>query len=169
VDTRALGAELGAAARIGQDAAPILGAMLATDAVWLGGNGGRGRQAAKGACRHGAESIRLSLNLPVQFETPWSLERTAGGSNGATIKSPVRARGEIVSMGAAAVYGTDVLFCFVRRTALSRVSDAALVETMGRFHEVADRRMPVSVIVARVLLMGFALVALAAALVRSAQ
>ena len=141
-------------------------------------------------------------------------------------------------LGAAAVYGTDVFFCVVGRTALTRVSDAALVETMGRFHEVADRRMPVfgvagiagalasvafsrvlspwalsavaaqvlwivvyrkvaapvnaeltrlaragsvptdartlqarwdSVIVARVLLMGFAVIALAAALVRSAR
>jgi hypothetical protein len=46
-------------------------------------------------------------------------------------------------LGAAAVYGTDVFFCVVGRTALTRVSDAALVETMGRFHEVADRRMPI--------------------------
>ena len=38
-------------------------------------------------------------------------------------------------LGAAAVYGTDVFFCVVGRTALTRVSDAALVETMGRFHE----------------------------------
>ena len=45
-------------------------------------------------------------------------------------------------LGAAAVYGTDVFFCVVGRTALPRISDAALVETMGRFHEVADRRMP---------------------------
>jgi hypothetical protein len=46
-------------------------------------------------------------------------------------------------LGAAAVYGTDVFFCVVGRTALADVSDAALVETMGRLHEVADRRMPV--------------------------
>jgi hypothetical protein len=141
-------------------------------------------------------------------------------------------------LGAAAVFGTDVFFCVVGRAALSRVSDAALVDTMGRLHEVADRRMPIfgvvgivgalvsiafsraslpwalsavaaqilwivvywmvaapvnaeltrharagsapadvrglqarwdSVIVVRVLLMGIALVALAAALVRSAQ
>jgi len=141
-------------------------------------------------------------------------------------------------MGAAAVYGTDVFFCVVGRAALARVSDAALVETMGWFHDVADRRMPVfgvigivgalvsvafsrvawpwvlsavaaqvawivvyrrvaapvnaeltrlaragsvpsdaralqarweSVIVARVLLMGYAVIALAAALVRSAR
>ena len=141
-------------------------------------------------------------------------------------------------LGAAAVYGTDVFFCVVGRTALTHVSDAALVETMGRLHEVADRRMPIfgvigivgtlasiafsraswlwalsavaaqvvwivvyrsvaapvnaeltrqarahsvptdaralqaqwdSMIVARVLLMGFAVVALAGALVRSAQ
>jgi hypothetical protein len=46
-------------------------------------------------------------------------------------------------LGAAAVYGTDVFFCVVGRTALAHVSDAALVETMGRLHEVADRRMPI--------------------------
>src|SRR5262245_45900245 len=46
-------------------------------------------------------------------------------------------------IGAAAVFGTDVFFCVVGRTALRRVSDASLVETMGRFHEVADRRMAV--------------------------
>ena len=46
-------------------------------------------------------------------------------------------------VGAATVFGTDVFFCVVGRTALSRVSDAAVVETMGRLHEVADRRMPV--------------------------
>ena len=46
-------------------------------------------------------------------------------------------------LGAAAVFGIDVFSCVVGRTALSRVSDAALVEVMGRFHEVADRRMPI--------------------------
>ena len=46
-------------------------------------------------------------------------------------------------LGAAAVYGTDVFFCVVGRTALAHVSDGALVETMGRLHEVADRRMPI--------------------------
>lgn len=47
-------------------------------------------------------------------------------------------------LGAAAVFGTNVFFCVVGRTALSRrVSDTALVETMGRLHEVADRRMPI--------------------------
>jgi hypothetical protein len=46
-------------------------------------------------------------------------------------------------LGAGAVYGTDVFFCVVGRTALTRVSDAALVEAMGRFHELADRRMPI--------------------------
>jgi len=46
-------------------------------------------------------------------------------------------------LGAAAVFGTDAFFSVVGRTALARVSDAALVETMGRLHEVADRRMPI--------------------------
>jgi hypothetical protein len=46
-------------------------------------------------------------------------------------------------LGAAAVYGADVFFCAVGRTALIHVSDAALVETMGCLHEVADRRMPI--------------------------
>ena len=51
-------------------------------------------------------------------------------------------------LGAAAVYGTDVFFCVVGRAALTRVSDSAFVETMGRFHEVADRRMPVFGVIA---------------------
>ena len=46
-------------------------------------------------------------------------------------------------LGVATVFGTDVFFCVVGRTALARVGDAALVETMGRLHEVADRRMPI--------------------------
>ena len=46
-------------------------------------------------------------------------------------------------LGAAAVFGTDVFFCVVGRTALRGVSDAAIVETMGQLHEVADRRMPI--------------------------
>ena len=46
-------------------------------------------------------------------------------------------------LGAAAVYGTDVFICVVGRAELNRVSDSALVETTGRFHEVADRRMPI--------------------------
>ena len=37
----------------------------------------------------------------------------------------------VALLGAAAVYGTDVFFCVVGRTALTRVSDSALVETMG--------------------------------------
>ena len=49
----------------------------------------------------------------------------------------------VALLGAAAVFGTDVFFCVVGRTALARVGDAALVETMGRLHEVADRRMPI--------------------------
>lgn len=36
-------------------------------------------------------------------------------------------------LGAAAVYWTDVFFCVVGRAALTRVSDSALVETMGVF------------------------------------
>ena len=49
----------------------------------------------------------------------------------------------VALLGVAAVFGTDVFFCVVGRAALARVSDAALVETMGRLHEVADRRMPI--------------------------
>jgi hypothetical protein len=52
--------------------------------------------------------------------------------------------GQVISLtfallGAAAVYGTDVFFCAVGRTALAHVSEGALVETMGRLHEVAVR------------------------------
>ena len=46
-------------------------------------------------------------------------------------------------LGVAAVYGTDVFICVVGRAALTRVSDSTLVETRGRFPEVADRRMPI--------------------------
>jgi len=40
------------------------------------------------------------------------------------------------------VYGTDVFFAVVGRSALAHVSEASLTEVMGRLHEVADRRMP---------------------------
>jgi Domain of unknown function (DUF1772) len=43
---------------------------------------------------------------------------------------------------AGVVYGTDVFFAVVGRTALARTSEAALTETMGRVHEVGDARMP---------------------------
>jgi hypothetical protein len=45
-------------------------------------------------------------------------------------------------LGAAAVYGTDVFFCVVGRTALAH-SACGPRRTMGRLHEVANRRMPV--------------------------
>jgi Domain of unknown function (DUF1772) len=41
------------------------------------------------------------------------------------------------------VYGVDVFFAVVGRRALAHSSDAAIAEVMGRFHEVADARMPV--------------------------
>jgi len=40
------------------------------------------------------------------------------------------------------VYGTDVFFAVVARSALAHVSEASLTEVMGRLHEYADRRMP---------------------------
>jgi hypothetical protein len=43
----------------------------------------------------------------------------------------------------AVVFGTDVFFTIVGRPALARTSAPAMLETMGRLHEVADRRMPV--------------------------
>ena len=43
----------------------------------------------------------------------------------------------------AVVFGTDVFFTVVGRPALARTSAPAMLETMGRLHEVADRRMPV--------------------------
>lgn len=46
-------------------------------------------------------------------------------------------------LGVASVFGTDVFFCVVGRSAFRRVSDATLVEATGRLHEVADRRMPI--------------------------
>lgn len=41
------------------------------------------------------------------------------------------------------VYGTDMFFAVVGRSALAHVSEASLTEVMGRLHEYADRRMPV--------------------------
>jgi hypothetical protein len=49
----------------------------------------------------------------------------------------------LAALAVAVVYGTDMFFAVVGRRALARVSDAAVVETMGRLHEVGDRRMPV--------------------------
>ena len=48
----------------------------------------------------------------------------------------------LAALGVGVVYGTDMFFAVVGRRALARVSDRAMIETMGRFHEVADRRMP---------------------------
>ncbi|THF70318.1 DUF1772 domain-containing protein [Deinococcus sp. Arct2-2] len=45
-------------------------------------------------------------------------------------------------LSAGVVYGTDMFFAVVGRTALARTSDAALTEVMGRLHEVGDARMP---------------------------
>ena len=41
------------------------------------------------------------------------------------------------------VYGTDVFSAIVLRPALALVDDRTLVSTMGRVHDVADKRMPV--------------------------
>ena len=46
-------------------------------------------------------------------------------------------------LSAGVVYGTDLFFAVVGRTALSRTNERALTETMGRIHEVGDARMPV--------------------------
>lgn len=45
-------------------------------------------------------------------------------------------------LSAGVVYGTDLFFAVVGRTALSRTNERALTETMGRIHEVGDARMP---------------------------
>jgi formate hydrogenlyase subunit 3/multisubunit Na+/H+ antiporter MnhD subunit len=47
----------------------------------------------------------------------------------------------ILSIGV--VYGVDVFFMIIGRKALSRSSDAAMTEVIGRIHEVADKRMPI--------------------------
>jgi hypothetical protein len=46
------------------------------------------------------------------------------------------------SLAVAVVFGTDVFFTVVGRVALARTSTPAMLETMGRLHEVGDRRMP---------------------------
>lgn len=46
-------------------------------------------------------------------------------------------------LSAGVLYGTDVFFAVVGRSALERASEAGLSEVMGRLHEVGDARMPV--------------------------
>lgn len=41
------------------------------------------------------------------------------------------------------VYGVDVFFAVIGRQALAESSDAAIVDVMGRIHQVADARMPI--------------------------
>jgi hypothetical protein len=40
------------------------------------------------------------------------------------------------------VYGTDVFFALIARSALRRVDEASLTQVMGHLHAVADARMP---------------------------
>jgi hypothetical protein len=40
------------------------------------------------------------------------------------------------------VYGTDVFFALIARSALRRVDEASLTQVMGQLHAVADARMP---------------------------
>jgi hypothetical protein len=47
----------------------------------------------------------------------------------------------IASVGV--VYGVDVFFAAIGRRALAHSSDASIADVMGRFHEIADARMPV--------------------------
>jgi len=49
----------------------------------------------------------------------------------------------LVILALGVVYGTDMFFAVVARSALAQVSEASITEVMGRLHEVADRRMPV--------------------------
>ena len=49
----------------------------------------------------------------------------------------------VAVLSVAVVFGTDVFFTVVGRRALAHTSAPAMLETMGRVHEVADRRMPV--------------------------
>jgi NAD(P)H-hydrate repair Nnr-like enzyme with NAD(P)H-hydrate dehydratase domain len=49
----------------------------------------------------------------------------------------------VAVLGVAVVFGTDMFFTVVGRKALAHTSAPAMLETMGRVHEVADRRMPV--------------------------
>lgn len=46
----------------------------------------------------------------------------------------------ILSIGV--VYGVDVFFTVVGRTALNKSSDESMTEIIGRIHETADKRMP---------------------------
>jgi hypothetical protein len=46
-------------------------------------------------------------------------------------------------LGSGVVYGTDVFFALVGRTALRRADDASLTQVLGHLHAVADARMPI--------------------------
>lgn len=46
------------------------------------------------------------------------------------------------SLAIAVVFGTDVFFTVVGRSALARASASGVLEVMGHLHAVADRRMP---------------------------
>lgn len=41
------------------------------------------------------------------------------------------------------VYGVDVFFALIARSALRRVDDASLTQVLGHLHAVADARMPI--------------------------
>lgn len=56
---------------------------------------------------------------------------------------PVRIAALIAVLATAVVYGADVFFALVQRSALARVDDRALTALMGNMHRYADRRMPV--------------------------
>ena len=50
-------------------------------------------------------------------------------------------------LACAIIYGTDIFAAIVLRPALAMLDSETIINTMGRVHEIADRRMPVPGIV----------------------
>ena len=50
-------------------------------------------------------------------------------------------------LACAVIYGTDIFAAIVLRPALAMLDSETIMNTMGRVHEIADRRMPVPGIV----------------------
>jgi Domain of unknown function (DUF1772) len=49
----------------------------------------------------------------------------------------------VALLSAGVIYGTDMFFAAIGRSALGRSSDTAMTEVMGRLHEIGDARMPI--------------------------
>jgi hypothetical protein len=62
-------------------------------------------------------------------------------------------------LSAGVVYGVDVFFAIVGRTALAASDDAAIANVMGHIHQTADARMPLFGVLAVLATLAFAIAA----------